>query len=72
MINGGTLNINVAADGAKGIRCDSLMTITDDDGYHTTINITTATTAYAGERPEERYGHEYYRRYLYDYHKRQG
>ncbi len=49
MINGGTLNINVAADGAKGIRCDSLMTITDDDGYHTTINITTATTAYAGK-----------------------
>lgn len=49
MIKGGTLNLNITADGAKGIKCDSLMTVSDDDGFSTTLNITTATSAYAAK-----------------------
>lgn len=49
MINGGTININVTAEDCKGIKCDSLMTITDDAGYSTTLNITCTSAAYAAK-----------------------
>lgn len=40
-IRGGTININLSATAGKGIKSDSAMTITDELGYNTTLNITT-------------------------------
>ena len=49
MLLGGTLNVNVSAEDIKGVKCDSLMTISDDLGNNTTINITCASTATAAK-----------------------
>ncbi len=49
LLLGGTLNINVSANDIKGLKCDSLMTISDDIGNNTTINITCSASATAAK-----------------------
>lgn len=49
LIKGGTLNVNVTAEDTKGVKCDSLMTISDDLGNNTAINITCTSDAYAAK-----------------------
>jgi hypothetical protein len=49
LIQGGTLNVNVTAEEAKGVKCDSLMTVSNDLGNNTTINITCTSDAYAAK-----------------------
>ncbi|MGI6231759.1 MAG: carbohydrate-binding domain-containing protein [Prevotella sp.] len=49
MLNGGTLNVTVSAEDVKAVKCDSAMTITDDAGYSTTVNITCESSAYAAK-----------------------
>ena len=49
LLNGGTLNVTVSAEDVKAVKCDSALTITDDAGYSTTVNITCESTAYAAK-----------------------
>ncbi|MGI6223901.1 MAG: carbohydrate-binding domain-containing protein [Prevotella sp.] len=49
LLNGGTLNVTISAEDVKAVKCDSSMTITDDAGYNTTVNITCESTAYAAK-----------------------
>ena len=49
LLLGGTLNINVSANDIKGLKCDSLMTISDDLGNNTTVNISCASSATAAK-----------------------
>jgi len=49
IINGGTLTIAVAAVDSKGVNCDSMLTVSDDAGYKTHVNIICSGTAYAAK-----------------------
>ncbi len=40
-ISGGTITATISAAGSKGLKADSMITISDTLGYNTTINITT-------------------------------
>lgn len=49
MLRGGTLNLHITGVDAKGLKCDSVMTITDVDELNTTIHITCSETACAAK-----------------------
>ncbi len=49
IITGGTIDVTVTAQDVKGVKCDSAMTIGDDAGNNTTVNITCTSDSYASK-----------------------